>query len=107
MLSRFVKRHSGFTRRFAVVIPEMVLVTMVMDVVPVTCTDIRATILSMSSISLDNYYYLLLRPREGWSMAKDATLSRRVVMTTRSCCIRTNGKYKAQPSLGCLTQAHK
>jgi hypothetical protein len=27
---------------------------------------------------------LLLRPREGWSMAKDATLSRRVVMTTRS-----------------------
>ena len=28
---------------------------------------------------------LLLRPREGWSMAKDATLSRRVVMTTRSC----------------------
>jgi hypothetical protein len=53
MLSRFVKRHSGFTRRFAVVIPEMVLVTMVMDVVPVTCTNIRATILSMSSISLD------------------------------------------------------
>ena len=43
MLSRFVKRHSGFTRRFAVVIPEMVLVTMVMDVVPVTCTDTRAT----------------------------------------------------------------
>ena len=33
----------GFTRRFAVVIPEMVLVTMVMDVVPVTCTDTRAT----------------------------------------------------------------
>jgi hypothetical protein len=29
-------------------------------------------------------YIYLLRPREGWSMAKDATLSRRVVMTTRS-----------------------
>jgi hypothetical protein len=43
MLSRFVKRHSGFTRRSTVVIPEMVLVTMVMDVVPVTCTDTRAT----------------------------------------------------------------
>jgi hypothetical protein len=43
MLSRFVKRHSGFTRRFAVVIPEMVLVTMVMDVVPVTCTVTPAT----------------------------------------------------------------
>ena len=27
----------------------------------------------------------LLRPKKGWSMAKDATLSRRVVMTTRSC----------------------
>jgi hypothetical protein len=53
MLSRFVKRHSGFTRRFAVAIPEMVLVTMVMDIVPVTCTDVRATILSVSSISLD------------------------------------------------------
>jgi hypothetical protein len=34
---------------------------------------------------------LLLRPREGWSMAKDATLSRRVVMTTRSW-----GKYKVK-----------
>jgi hypothetical protein len=35
------------------------------------------------------YYYIiiLLRPKKGWSMAEDATLSRRVVMTTRSCCV--------------------
>jgi hypothetical protein len=43
MLSRFVKRHSGFTRGFAVVILEMLLVALIMEVVPVVYADIRAT----------------------------------------------------------------
>jgi hypothetical protein len=64
MLSRFVKRHSGFTRRFAVVIPEMVLVTMVMDVVPVTCTDTRA-IKSCAPARHRQHPPRLLTPRSG------------------------------------------
>ena len=35
-------------------------------------------------ITVKDTFIYLLRPREGWSMARDATLSRRVVMTTRS-----------------------
>ena len=54
MLSRFCKRHSDFTRRFSVVIPDMLLVALIMEVVPVIYADIRATILSAPSISLED-----------------------------------------------------
>jgi hypothetical protein len=44
---------------------------------------------------------LLLQPKKGWSMAEDATLSRRVVMTTRSCVEIVPGaaKFSAKEEL--------
>ena len=64
----------------------------------------RSALVQVKSTRRNLLLLLLLRPREGWSMAKDATLSRRVVMTTRSCGATIIGMLDSGAQINCVSQ---